>query len=472
MAKTHAMSSTSPTTRTLQQLDRQHHLHPFTDFQEYANHPGRIISKAEGIFIEDSDGNRILDGMSGLWCCNLGYSQPEIVEAIHQQLQTLPFYNNFFQCANEPSVTLAARLAEMTPPEFNHVFFTNSGSEANDTNLRIVRRYWDLLGKPDKQIILSRANAYHGSTIAAASLGGFDYVHQQFEPLPYVRHINQPYWFKSERFKADLFNEGDSKAKEEFGLEAACNLEWAIDELGEDNIAAFIAEPIQGAGGVIVPPDSYWPEVQRILDERDILFISDEVICGFGRTGKLFGFDSYNTKPDLLTFAKGVTNGFQALGGVLVADKIAEVLKSHGGEFGHGFTYSGHPAACAAALATLDILEREQIVDRVANDIGPYLQQQWATLGEHPIVGETRGKGMLAALELIRDKTSNRPLEPHSKAGIICRDFAIQHGLVMRAVGNAMVIAPPLITSHEEVDLIIERATRALNLTAQYYYLM
>ena len=446
-------------TAQLQRQDAAHHLHPFTDFQDYAAHPGRIISRAEGVYIEDSDGNRILDGMSGLWCCNLGYSQPDIVEAVRRQLSELPFYNNFFQCANEPSVRLAARLAALAPDNFNHVFFTNSGSEANDTNLRLVRRYWDLLEKPDKRIILSRTNAYHGSTIAAASLGGFDFVHRQFETLPYVHHIAQPYWFK----------DGGDLSAEAFGVKVAKDLERAIDELGEDNIAAFIAEPIQGAGGVIVPPESYWPAIRDILKARDILFISDEVICGFGRLGHLFGCQAYGTEPDLITFAKAVTNGFQPLGGVLLSDKVASVLTSGGGEFGHGFTYSGHPAACAAALATLDIIERDAVISRVAGDIGPYLQQQWQTLADHPVVGEVRGKGMVAALELVRDKHSRARLGDPGKSGGTCRQFSIDSGLVMRAVGDAMIVAPPLVCNHEEIDLLVARASRALDLTARHY---
>ncbi|TNE75704.1 MAG: aminotransferase class III-fold pyridoxal phosphate-dependent enzyme [Gammaproteobacteria bacterium] len=446
-------------TQKLQHQDAAHHLHPFTDFQDYAAHPGRIISRAEGVYIEDSDGNRLLDGMSGLWCCNLGYSQPGIVEAVQRQLTTLPFYNNFFQCANEPAVALAARLAELAPSNFNRVFFTNSGSEANDTNLRLVRRYWDLLDRPKKRIVLSRTNAYHGSTIAAASLGGFDFVHQQFETLPYVHHIAQPYWFK----------DGGELSPDEFGVRAARDLERAIDELGEESIAAFIAEPIQGAGGVITPPDSYWPEIRRILAERDILFISDEVICGFGRLGHLFGSQRYGTQPDLITFAKAVTNGFQPLGGVLLGDRVAEVLTSGGGEFGHGFTYSGHPAACAAALATLDILARENTISRVAEDLGPYLQKRWQELANHPVVGEARGDGMVAALELVRDKTSRERLQEGGKAGTVCRQFCLDSGLVMRAVGDAMIIAPPLVCSHEEIDLLIERAHRALDLTAHHY---
>ena len=447
------------TTQQLQSLDTQNHLHPFTDCHEYNQKPGRIINRAEHIYIYDTDGNKLLDGMSGLWCCSLGYSQPEIAEAVYRQFSQLPYYNNFFQCSNAPAVELAERLVQITPEQFNHVFFTGSGSEANDTNIRLIRRYWDLKEQPKKRIILSRTNAYHGSTIAAASLGGFNSVHKQFEKLPYVEHLPDPNWYCN----------GAHLSAEEFGLQTARELEKRIDELGEENIAAFIAEPIQGAGGVIVPPDSYWPEIQRILNERDILFVSDEVICGFGRTGSMFGCQTYGTKPDLLTFAKAVTNGFQPLGGVMVSDKIADVITTQGGEFGHGFTYSGHPIACAAALATLDIIDRESMVDKVANDTGPYLQSKWAAMEKHPIVGHVRGTGMLGSLELVRNKETGERLEADQKSGSICRDFCNSNGLVMRAVGDSMIIAPPFVSSHEEIDLLIERAQKALDQTAEYY---
>lgn len=460
------MNSTR-TTAQWQQLDTQRHLHPFTDFNEYAQKPGRVINRAEHIYIHDTDGNKMLDAMSGLWCCSLGYSQPSIAEAVNRQFQELPYYNNFFQCSNAPAIELADRLVRMTPDQFTHVFFTNSGSEANDTNIRLVRRYWDLKNQPQKRIILARTNAYHGSTIAAASLGGFEFVHKQFDTLDYVDHIAEPNWYCN----------GGDMSEEEFGLYAARELEKRIDELGEENIAAFIAEPIQGAGGVIVPPDSYWPEVSRILKERDILFISDEVICGFARTGKLFGCETYGTEPDLLTFAKAVTNGFQPLGGVMVSDKVASVITSDGGEFGHGFTYSGHPIACAAALATMDIMEGTgghgsnglSMVDHVATNIGPYLQSKWAALGDHPIVGHVRGIGMLGSIELVRNKETKERLESDQKSGAVCREFCVSNGLIMRAVGDSMIISPPFVSSHEEIDLLIERATTALDLTAQHY---
>lgn len=451
--------SKTRTTAQWQDLDTQNHLHPFTDYHAYNQKPGRIINRAEHIYIFDTDNNQMLDAMSGLWCCSLGYSQPEIAEAVSRQFSQLPYYNNFFQCSNAPSIELAERLVKVTPKQFNHVFFTGSGSEANDTNIRLIRRYWDLKEQPNKRIILSRKNAYHGSTIAAASLGGFNSVHKQFEKLPYVEHLPDPNWYCN----------GSDMSPEEFGIQTARELEKRIDELGEDNVAAFIAEPIQGAGGVIVPPESYWPEVQRILNERDILFVSDEVICGFGRTGSMFGCQTYNTQPDLITFAKAVTNGFQPLGGVMVSDKIADVITSKGGEFGHGFTYSGHPIACAAAIATMDIIERESMVDRVANDIGPYLQQKWIALQDHPIVGHVRVKGMVGSLELVRNKDTSERLEDGEKSGTVCRDFCISNGLVMRAVGDSMIISPPFVCSHQEIDLFIERAKKALDLTAEHY---
>lgn len=452
--------SNKRTTAELQKLDTAHHLHPFTDFKDYNSHPGRIINRAEHIYIHDTDGRQFLDGMSGLWCCNLGYTQPKIVEAVHEQMNRLPFYNNFFQCSNEPSVELAERLTKVTPKQFNHFFFTGSGSEGNDTNLRIIRRYWDLKEQPNKRIVISRRNAYHGSTIAAASLGGFEFVHKQFETIPYVKHITPPNWFA----------EGADLTPEEFGLQAARELEKTIDELGEENVAAFIAEPIQGAGGVIVPPETYWPEVARILKERDILFISDEVICGFGRTGKMFGCETYGTEPDLITFAKAVTNGFQPLGGVMVSDKVADVLTAGGGEFGHGFTYSGHPAACAAALATLDIIEEENIIDRIQNEVGPYFQKRWNELADHPVVGLTRVKGMVASLELVRNKQTRERLDTQAgTSGVVCRTGCLENGLVMRAVGDGMIVAPPVIMSTEEVDMLIERAKKALDYTAKHY---
>ena len=452
------MNATLETTQ-LRQLDQQHHLHPFTDFRDYAANGGRIVSRAEHIYIYDSDGNKIQDAMSGLWCCSLGYSQDGIKKAVADQLMELPFYNNFFKCSNQPAVELATRLCEMTPANFNKVFFTNSGSEANDTQIKFVHRYYELLGKPSKRLIISRKNAYHGSTIAAASLGGMSAMHEQTQGLDYIRHIEQPYWYEL----------GGDMNPDEFGLWAANELAKKIDELGEDNVAAFIAEPIQGAGGVIVPPDTYWPAVQKILDERDILFISDEVICGFGRTGNLFGFQTYDTKPDLITFAKAVTNGYMPLGGSLVSDKVADVLLGHGGEFAHGLTYSGHPASCAAGLATMDVLENTPILESSSNELAPYFSQALESLVDHPVVGQVRSKGLVAAVELVKDKGSRERLAPESAGAVYTRDRAIENGLMVRQTGDAMIMSPPFVTSTEEVDALLSKLTSALDETAAFY---
>jgi len=434
-------------------LDRRHHLHPFTDLQQYANKGGRVVSSAEHIYIHDATGKKILDGMSGLWCCNLGYSQPTIVAAITEQLQTLPYYNSFFNCSNEAAITLAAELANVMPAGFNRFFFTNSGSEANDTNIRLVHRYFDILEQPQKRIFISRKNAYHGSTIAASSLGGMSAMHKQITGLTYVEHIEQPYWFEN----------GGSNTPEEYGLIAARALEAKIDELGEENVAAFIAEPIQGAGGVIVPPSTYWPEIQRICDERDILLISDEVICGFGRTGKWFGCETYGMKPDLITFAKGVSNGFQPLGGVAVTDKVADVITTSDGEFAHGFTYSGHPAACAAGIATIALLRDSGILEDTQERLGPYFRQRCQELSEHAIVGEVRTQGMLAAFELVKNKDSKERLGADGVGAQFARDSAIENGLMVRTVGDSIISAPPFVCTNDEIDILIDRLVAALD---------
>ena len=446
-------------TPTLRQLDQAHHLHPFTDFHDYSEHGGRIMSRAEHIYIYDSEGHRMLDGMSGLWCCNLGYSQQGIIDAVYAQMQQLPYYTNFFQCSNQPAVELARALVEVTPAQFNHVFFTNSGSEANDTNLRLVHRYFQLLDKPEKKLIISRKNAYHGSTIAAASLGGMGPMHKQTNGLDYVHHINQPHWFE----------EGGQDSPEDFGIRVARELEEKIDELGEDRVAAFIAEPVQGAGGVIIPPDSYWPEIRRICRERDILLIMDEVICGFGRTGNWFGCETYELEPDLMTFAKAVTNGYMPLGGVMVSDKLSEVLLGSGGEFAHGLTYSGHPAACAAGLATLEILNESNLIQTAGTEVAPHFQARLRELQDHRIVGEVRGKGMFAALELVRDKGSRERLAPESAGALFCRNTANAAGLMVRQTGDAMIVAPPLVCNREEIDNLVDMLAEALDKTADHY---
>ncbi|MDH4049621.1 MAG: aspartate aminotransferase family protein [Gammaproteobacteria bacterium] len=439
-----------------QELDRDHYLHPFTDHKDLGKKKSRIITRADGVYIYDADGNKILDGMSGLWCVNTGYGRDELVTAIEKQLRELPYYNSFFQCAHPPSIELSRMLVEVTQPQFNRVFFTGSGSESIDTIIRMVRQYWQLLGQPNRQTIIARVNAYHGSTVGGASLGGMKPMHGQGgTPLAGIEHIAQPYWFGSDR----------KLSPEEFGLQTARELDKKIRQLGAGKVAAFVAEPIQGAGGVIIPPDSYWPEIQKICDEHGILLVTDEVICGFGRLGSWFGADHFKVKPDLMTFAKGVTSGYLPLGGVMVGDRVGDVLIDKGGEFFHGYTYSGHPACCAAAIATLHILKREKLVERVRDDIGPYLQKKWHGLAEHPLVGETRMVGLIGALELVKNKDPVTKFGSDRGVGTICRDFLVNNGLVMRAVGDTIVVAPPFVLTHAEADELIEKAWKCLDLT-------
>jgi putrescine aminotransferase len=370
----------------------------------------------------------------------------------------LPYYNSFFQTAHPPAIELASQLVELTPPQFNRVFFTGSGSEGNDTVLRLVRRYWDLMGEPQRKVVISRVNAYHGSTVAGASLGGMAFMHEQGGlPIPDIVHIPQPYWY----------GEGGDLSPAEFGLRAARELERKIEELGAHRIAAFIGEPIQGAGGVIIPPDTYWPEIQRICDRHGILLVADEVICGFGRTGHWFGSELYGIRPDLMTLAKGLSSGYLPIGGVMVADRVADVLIDRGGEFAHGYTYSGHPVACAVASVNLSLIRQEDLVRRTHDETGPYLASKWRQLAEHPLVGEARSVGLIGALELVRDKGRRQFFDRRGEVGTICRDFCFQNGLIMRAVRDTMIISPPLVISREQVDELAEKAWRCLDLTLE-----
>ena len=443
-------------TKALQSLDSEHHLHPFTDSKLLHKVGSRIITRADGIYVWDSDGNRIIDGMAGLWCVNIGYGREELVKAATRQLRQLPYYNTFFLTSHPPVIELSEQLAKVTPANFNHVFLTNSGSEANDTVIRMVRRYWALRGQPERNVIISRHNAYHGSTIGAASLGGMPAMHEHCGlPIPGIEHIQQPYWYQ----------EGGDMSPDEFGLVAARALEKKILELGENNVAAFIAEPIQGAGGVIVPPDTYWPEISRICEQYGIALIADEVICGFGRTGKWFGTNYYGLNPDFLVIAKGLSSGYLPIAGVMVSDAFASVLFEDGGEFAHGFTYSGHPVACAVASENIRILSREMIIDQVDLSTGPYLQQQLHNLCEHPLVGEVRGAGLIGGIELVEDKESRKRFDPQLQIGIKCRDICMRKGLIMRAVGDCMVISPPLIITKSQIDDLIRIALDSLDET-------
>ncbi|MCF6272624.1 MAG: aspartate aminotransferase family protein [Rhodobacteraceae bacterium] len=445
-----------PATADMQALDAAHHLHPFTDTAALNKVGARIITSAKGVMLRDSEGNDILDAMAGLWCVNIGYGRDEMADVAARQMRELPYYNTFFQTSHPMVIALAEKIAALTPGDLNRTFFSSGGSDANDTNIRLVRHYWASLGKPEKTHIIARQNGYHGSTLGAASLGGMAAMHAQGGlPIPDISHIAQPYWYA----------EGGDLSPEEFGLKAAQTLATEIERLGEENVAAFIAEPVQGAGGVIVPPETYWPEIQRICDAHEILLIVDEVITGFGRTGAWFGSETYGIKPDIMTIAKGLSSGYQPIGGSVVSERVAAVFAEKGGEFNHGYTYSGHPVAAAVALENLRILDEENIVKTVATETAPYLAQRWAELGQHPLVGEARISGLMAAIELTPDASARAPfLEPGS-VGPICRDHCFGHNLVMRHVGDKMIISPPLVISKAEIDTLVDTAHKALDLT-------
>ncbi|WP_370073963.1 aspartate aminotransferase family protein [Salipiger bermudensis] len=445
--------STNTPTAELQALDAAHHMHPFTTGADLARKGARVITRAEGCWLTDSEGERILDGMAGLWCVNVGYGRKELAAAAARQMEELPYYNTFFQTTHVPAIQLSARLAELAPGDLNNVFYASSGSEANDTNIRLVRTYWEEKGQPERKVIISRWNAYHGSSVGSGSLGGMKGMHAQGGmPIPDIHHIDQPNWWA----------EGGDMTPEEFGLERARQLEQAIEEIGPEKVAAFIAEPVQGAGGVIIPPETYWPEIQRIVDKYGILLIADEVITGFGRTGNWFGSQTLNIKPHIMTIAKGLSSGYAPIGGSVVCDEVAAVIGSD--EFNHGYTYSGHPVAAAIALENLRIMEEEGVVEHVRDVAHPHLAERWHALGDHPLVGETKLIGMMGSLALTPEKGSRaRFAADAGTAGYITRERCFANNVIMRHVYDRMIISPPLVMTTDEIDILIDRATLALD---------
>lgn len=437
----------------LKNLDAAHHLHPFTNHQSLRASGARVIVRGEGPYIFDSEGHRILDGMAGLWTTSVGYGRRELADAAHAQMLELPFYNTFFKTTHPPVIALSRKIAEIAPANINQVIYGSSGSESNDTAIRLIRHYWALKGQPNRRIIISRKNAYHGSTIAAGSMGGMSHVHQHSYPVyEGFRHVMDPYWY-GESF--------DGETPEAFGKRAARAIEDEILRCGPENVAAFAAEPVQGAGGVKIPPESYWPEVQKIVDKYGILLLADEVITGFGRLGTWFGSQYYGIRPNFITFAKAATSGYIPLSGLMIDDTIADALMAHNDDFNHGYTFAGHPVACAVALKNIEIMERERLVSLVTEKTGPSLARMLAKFKDHPLVGEVRSVGMLGAIELVADKKTRRRFANPGRVGLICRDHFFREGFIMRAVFDSMVCAPPLIWTDEhfaEAEAVIKKA--------------
>ena len=455
-------SSQHNQTKHWQALDAAHHIHPFSDTAALNKEGVRVITRGEGVYLWDSEGHKIIDGMSGLWCVQLGYGNKELARAGCEALETLPYYNHFFKTTNPWTAELAGKLTTLLPEGHQHVLFANSGSEANDTALKLIRYYWNLKGRPEKKLHLSRALSYHGVTMAAASLSGLTPLHPQWDlPFPGFEKVPTPYWYG-----AKAAGHGDI-GPDEFGLLIAQETEKIVRAIGPGRIASFSAEPVQGAGGLIVPPKTYWPEISRICKEYDILLHADEVITGFGRTGEWFGSFSYNLEPDIITMAKGLSSGYQPISAVSLGARMGDAIAHAKEELVHGYTYSGHPVACAVALKNLEVLEREGVVARVRESIGPYFQRRMKeTFSNHPLIGEVRGIGLLAAMELVQNKSERRSFPKEREVGTTCRDHCFSNGLVMRAIRDTMVLAPPLIITEDEVEELLRLAKLCIDLTA------
>lgn len=455
MTETTQLPNASPETLRLKALDLAHHMHPFADHQELVAEGGtRVITRAEGCYIYDSDGEKLLDGMGGLWCVNIGYGRKELAEVAARQMEQLPYYNTFFKTTTPAVVELAAELATVAPNNLDRVFFANSGSEANDTNIRLAQLFWIRQGKPSKKAIISRQYAYHGTPIGSGSLTGLPAMHDiPAQPMADVYHAPTPFWWAN----------GHGQTPEEHCAAALQGMEDTITRVGADNIAAFIGEPVQGAGGVLTPPEGYWAKVQEICRKNDILLIADEVICGFGRTGAWFGSQTYDIQPDIITIAKGLSSGYMPISGSMFGARVADVLMEKPGRMSHGYTYSGHPVAAAVALENIRILKRENIVERVGSDTGPYFQAKLRELLDHPLVGEVRGVGLMAAVELTRDKQGRTPITPVSSLATPVRNLCFQTGLTTRAVRDCLVFSPPLIITRQEIDWLVERLRKNLD---------
>lgn len=433
-------------------------LHPFTSVSGVEETGPHVITEAKGVFLKDVDGNEFLDSMAGLWCVNAGYGREEIVQAIDDQAAKLSFYHGFQSTATEPALALSARLAELAPGSLNHVFFGNSGSDANDTNIKIIWYYNNLRGKPEKKKIIGRNRGYHGVTIGAASLTGLGRLHECFDlPLPdrFV-HVSTPHFYREAP---------EGMTEREFSAHLANELDERIQKEGPDTVAAFIAEPVMGAGGVVLPPEGYFDAIMPVLKEYEVLMIADEVICGFGRLGSPFGSVHYGFQPDLITVAKAITCGYIPLSASIVSDEIWEVMRDapdKGTMFQHGFTYSGHPIACAAGMASLDCMEKDDWVGR-ARTLGAEFQAEMRErFVDHPLVGEVRGDGLICGIELVADKAKKTPFSPSEGVGVRLHKLAKAEGLITRAMVDTMAFSPPLVITREEIALIFERFERAL----------
>ena len=445
---------------SLEELDRQSMFHPYTPLADHLEKGVRVISEGSGVWVSDPDGRRYLDAVAGLWCVNIGYGRTEVADAIHEQAKKLAYFHSFSSMGVEPTIRLADRLLRLAPDGMSKVLFGNTGSDANDTNVKLIWYYNNLRGKPEKVKLISRNNAYHGVTVAAASLTGLPLLHKSFHlPIPEVLHVSCPDPY---RVKPDGMSERD------FSKQLAKELDETIEREGPDTVAAMFAEPVMGAGGVHVPPEGYFEEIQPVLKKHDVLLVADEVICGFGRLGRWFGSDLFGIQPDIITIAKGLTSGYVPMSASLVGDRIWDLLietSKDVGPFGHGYTYSGHPVAAAAAMANLDIFERDGLVDNAA-EVGAYFQERMrAAFADHPLVGHIRGVGLILGIEFVADKATKRSFEGADRIAPKVSQAAHARGLIARPLpsGDTIALSPPLSITREEVDVVVERLGQALD---------
>jgi 4-aminobutyrate--pyruvate transaminase len=442
--------------KTLGRRDISTAIHPYTNLSLHETQGPLVITEGDGIFVRDENGKSYLEGLAGLWCCSLGFSEARLAEAAYRQMLKLPYYHTFFHKAHDVGIELAEKLLSIAPASMSRVFFVNSGSEAADTVVKLVWYYNNALDRPRKKKILSRKGAYHGVTVASASLTGLPNNHRDFDlPIANIIHTECPHWY---RFGLP------GESEEAFATRMAEALEQRILSEGPETVAAMIGEPIMGAGGVIVPPATYWEKVQVVLKKYDVLLISDEVICGFARTGEMWGSTTYGMKPDMVTCAKALSSGYLPIAAVMVSDDIFSALVKQSekiGVFGHGFTYSGHPVTSAVALETLKIYEEIDILGHVRK-VAPKMQAGLRYFAGHPLVGEARGTGLIGAVELVADKANKTPFDPKAGVGGFLAKRAHHHGLIIRAAGDTIAFCPPLIIKEDEIDLMFERFGLAL----------